>query len=293
MSEGCSARASRTRLIQHDSILGQWELVTRLPDPSLHDYVREFEGYRETRSSQPIRRREVPWPGTVLIINFESPFRLTDPRHGAGPADFGSFVAGLYDSYVVTESVGLSYCMQVNFTPIGARRFFRLPMNEIANRTVNFEDLIGVAARRLSEQLQECPSWDARFALLETFVATRIHQGSVATPQMAWAWQQLQLPGADRRIGELARELGWSPRHLIASFREQVGLAPKTLARIVRFHRVIRWLVGMDTIRWAEIAYRAGYYDQAHFNRDFREFAGTAPGEYLRRYVPGGGVMEQ
>ncbi len=292
MSEGCSPIANRTRLVRHDSSLGEWELVTRQPDSRLLGYVQELQGYAESRASRPIRRREVPWPGTVLIINFGPPFRLTDPRLSTGPADYHSFVAGLYDSYVTTESVGLSCCMQVNFTPLGALRFFRLPMDEIANRTVDFEDLCGVAARQLTVQLQDCASWDVRFALLEDFLTARIHGGRAVTPQVAWAWQQLQQPGSHQRIGELAREVGWSSKHLILSFRQQLGLPPKVLARIARFHRVVSWLARAESVRWAEIAQRAGYYDQAHFNRDFREMAGTPPSEYLRRYLPDGGMIE-
>ena len=64
------------------------------------------------------------------------------------------------------------------------------------------------------------------------------------------------------------------------------------MARIVRFDRVVRWLDGRDEVRWAALAHRAGYFDQAHFNRDFRELAGSTPGEFFRRRVAGGGNME-
>lgn len=284
--------AGYTSRVWHDSPIGQWELVSRVPEIRLRPYVQSIEGYRESRATQTIRRRELPWPGVVLIINFGPPWRLTDPRLSARPAEYDSFLAGVYDSYVITESVGLSCCMQVNFTPLGARLFLQMPMSELANRTVRYEEIAGRGGADLAAELYDAPDWDARFTLLESVLRHRIGTGKGACPKVTWAWQQLQRDGDNRPIASLATELGWSHRHLIAAFREQIGLAPRTLARIVRFHRAIRLLDGVEQVRWVEIAHRAGYYDQAHFNRDFRELAGAAPGEFLRRTVPGSGVLE-
>jgi AraC-like DNA-binding protein len=284
--------SSQTRVLTHSSPLGSWELAVRAPAPALAGYVTVYQGYVETAAEHSIRRREMPWPGVVLIMNFGPPFRLRDPRRATGPVDYRSFVAGLYDSYVLAESTGLSRCVQVNFTPLGAYRFFRLPMDAIANLTFHFEDLFGSAARRMVAQLEETPSWDARFALLDTLIATRITGGHAPLPQVVWAWHRLQDPSGPRAVGAIAAEVGWSRKHLIARFREQIGLPPKTVARILRFHQLVRCLDGLEQVRWAELANRAGYYDQAHLNRDFRELAGSTPGDFLRRRVPDGGVMD-
>ena len=84
-------------------------------------------------------------------------------------------------------------------------------------------------------------------------------------------------------VGALAQEVGWSRRHLVTRFRQQVGLPPKTIARVVRFEGLLRRVAGTGGAAWSRIAAECGYYDQAHMNRDFREFAGTTPTEYLAR----------
>ena len=92
-------------------------------------------------------------------------------------------------------------------------------------------------------------------------------------------------------IGALASEIGWSRKHLIARFREHIGLPPKTAARVLRFGRAVQQIESAERVRWAEIAYECGYYDQAHFNRDFREFTGGTPSEFLARRIPDGGGL--
>lgn len=89
-------------------------------------------------------------------------------------------------------------------------------------------------------------------------------------------------------LGALAGEVGWSRRHLAVRCRQQLGMPPKTVARILRFERVVRLLGHDDGGRLAEIAYDCRFSDQAHLNRDFRKLAGTTPSEYVGSPLPDG-----
>ena len=80
-------------------------------------------------------------------------------------------------------------------------------------------------------------------------------------------------------VGELARELGWSRKRLVARFREHVGLPPKAVAKLLRFERA-RELAG--TMPWAELAFECGYYDQSHLINDFRAVTGRTPETFLQ-----------
>jgi AraC-like DNA-binding protein len=83
-------------------------------------------------------------------------------------------------------------------------------------------------------------------------------------------------------IGALRDRTGWSKSRFTALFREQVGVAPKTLARVLRFRRALE-LVHREEGSLLAIALAAGYYDQAHFNAEFRRLSGFAPTDYLAR----------
>ncbi|MHB1568605.1 MAG: helix-turn-helix domain-containing protein [Solirubrobacteraceae bacterium] len=91
------------------------------------------------------------------------------------------------------------------------------------------------------------------------------------------------------RIGVLAAELGCSRRYLTSRFSAELGIAPKAVARQLRF-AAVRERLTCAPKRLAEIASVAGYYDQAHLNRDFRAPAGITPTEFVARLIPGGVV---
>jgi AraC-like DNA-binding protein len=106
-------------------------------------------------------------------------------------------------------------------------------------------------------------------------------------------------------VGELCEELGCSRRHMVRRFNEQIGVAPKTYARVLRFQRAVNMLGHRDgaswtcerergagrAMSWGEIALECGYFDQAHMNRDFRQFAGASPSELAASLLPDGGGL--
>jgi AraC-like DNA-binding protein len=274
------------RVLRNESELGRWELAEADPAPALRPYLsRPYQGFVEQRPGS-MRRLEVPNGGIVLVVNFGEPFQISGPRDLVGEEHRSSFLAGLTDEYAITEYVGTSQGIQVDLTPPGAHLVLGLPMSELANRVVQLEDVLGPAARRLTEALYEAPGWQARFELLDAALGARLAAARPPSPDVAWAWRRLIDTSGGVEIGALTNELGCSRRHLIARFREHVGLPPKTLARILRFNRVLALLARDDGARLAEIAYACGYYDQSHLNRDFRDLAGITPGEFLARRIP-------
>lgn len=273
---------------RHESELGWWEQVSREPHPLLGAHVLSYCGFAETTSGFTVRQ-EVPWAGVVLIVGFGPPVRIDYLRDKTRSITCTSFVAGLHDEHVLVASSGSQYCMQINLTPLGAYTILGLPMAELANRSVALEDVLGAGAELLVEELRDTRDWDARFDLLDATFVARLAEGRPPAAPVAWAWRRLDETGGRLEIGSLALELGWSRKHLIARFREQIGLPPKTLARVVRFSRAMGLLTSDEPIGLAQIAYRCGYYDQAHLNRDFREFAGATPTDVLSRRLPDGG----
>jgi len=279
------------RFASHDSEFLSWESAFRAPEERLRDcLIGAYQGWSE-KATIAMRRREIPKIMIPVIINLGPPFGVDSTGGGdeAGMERYGSFAAGLHDRYAVVESSGRSQCMQLNLEPLVARRIFGCAMGDLENRVVDLGDILGGGFNDLLAQLHDARDWSDRFALLDSFLGHRLADAPETRPEVAWALRRLQQSGGTVGIGDLAVEIGCSRKRLIALFRDQVGQTPKTVARVIRFNRVVKLLGADSAMGWAELAYDGGYYDQAHFNRDFRDFAGYTPSEYLNRQLPQGG----
>jgi AraC-like DNA-binding protein len=278
------------RVLRHESELGSWELVTGAPAARLRNLVCDYEGYLEGGGAPtPVLRQQVPTPRIPLVVNFGAPWNVADSMDGP-PEAHDSFVAGLGERSSYVAAAGPARCIQVNLTPLGAHMFLGVAMHELANRVVPLEDLLPRSARSLAEQLHDAGEWEQRFDLLDALFVRRFAEATPPSPDVAWAWNILERSNGKAPVAWICDRLGRSRRHLAARFREQIGLPPKTVARILRFDRAVSLLTVTET-RLADVAFESGYYDQAHLNRDFRDFAGTSPAVFARRIVPDGGVL--
>jgi AraC-like DNA-binding protein len=277
--------APGAKVVRHESVLGSWEYAIAKPHASLRPHVREYYGWIE-RMALPVCRREVPTDEVPIIINFGAPFRLFDQDDPSRWTEFGSFTTGAYDSYVLVGSTGPSAGIQVNMSIFGARLFLGRPLRDMKNRVVELEDLFGRAARLLTQELYDAPSWNARFEILDRELAGRMLNTRAPSPAVCCAWSRLVSTGGRASIGGIVRAAGCSQKHLIAQFREEIGLSPKTLARVLRFGRAVQIIKEGGGGRLVEIAQDCGYYDQAHFSRDFRAFAGVTPTELIASQIP-------
>jgi AraC-like DNA-binding protein len=276
------------RVVRHESERDAWEMIHGAPDPRLAGYVSNYCAYDE-RTGSFSRRRELPSDRVVAIVNFGAPIRVLTPYDGWTDQPLG-FLAGMHDTFAVTETTGAQRGVQIDFSPVGAHLLWRTPMHALAGRVVALDALFGRAGLLLHEALACAPGWEARFALLDDFFLERLDDALSPVPSVTRALGRLRASGGTVRVGHLADEIGCSRRHLVQGFREQVGVSPKVLGRILRFQRAVAMAGGGPG--WAEIAVRCGYYDQAHMVRDFQQFAGASPGEFARRRLPdGGGVV--
>lgn len=209
-----------------------------------------------------------------VIINFGERWAIASGGRQAASHD--SFTAGLIDRFTAIECAGRPSCLQIDFTPFGARAFFGRPLHELTSSVIAFADVAGRDGGAFVERLAELPDWRSRLQLADRLVRQRLRGAAPVNRRVSAGWRRLAAQGARLSIRDLAAELDCSREHLTRLFREQTGHSPKAIARIMRYHAVKRIAPGLGC-DWAATAHEAGYADQAHLIREFRQMSGEPP----------------
>lgn len=252
----------------------------------LRPFVYRIGGFEDPGAA--ICHRELPLVGTPLILTFGAPYELSTADDPDRPVVIRpAFVAGLHHRYTTSRVTGPNWSIQIDLSPIGAFRILGFPLDELTDRIEDVTDVLGADARRLISDLEISARWDTRFDLVEAFLLRRLERGRVETPGITWAWRQLAASHGILLISGLSEELAWSRRHFIQTFRRELGLPPKIVARQLRFGRAARQMQRNPGRPLADIAVACGFADQAHLSREFQALAGVTPTELRReRRIP-------
>jgi len=174
------------------SIAGRFEMRRRAPPPALDGIVSDVCGYRETAPGH-FRNIEYASLTVPLVISFAEPFAIGLGKHPGDNDRFASFAAGLFAGPVIIESFGAACCVQINFTPLGARRFFGLPMSELTDSMVVLDDVLGAEGMALRERLGNAPDSAARFRGMSALFRPP------STYAKSWTAQSMWLPSPGHR----------------------------------------------------------------------------------------------
>lgn len=285
---------SHNRPIQHhdhESQIGRWHLVRAAPSPLLRGILVSYTGYRELEP-QTLRRREVPTHFVPLILNFGTRFNISQASNSWRQETHDSFVAGLDETFALVESHGTAHCLQADFTALGAFQILGLPLSHLRGRSLSAHELLGRGCQELVEQLDETPSWEQRFDLMDEFLLKRLANGRAPSTVTTGAWKEIMRTAGRCRIDELARSMQRSREHLARTFRQEVGLSPKEYARVVRFRHAMSWIEKRHGDGWCDIALECGYADQSHLINEFHALGGLTPIELAGRLIVDGGVID-
>jgi AraC-like DNA-binding protein len=228
----------------------------------------------------------LPSPYLTLIITLDDPLDIAahaDLRQA--PGRYTTLLGGLHTSPAEIVHDGRQSGIQVGLNPIGARALLGLPAGELASIDVHADEVLGPVATEMQERVRLAAAWPDRFAIVDEVLLARLVDHDVPPPEVVHAWQALLSTSGSVTVSRIAREVGWSTRHLQAQFVKEVGLTPKAAGRVIRFDTARRRLQnraarGEDS-SLADLAVECGYFDQAHLARDFRDLAGAAPSRWL------------
>jgi AraC-like DNA-binding protein len=208
-----------------------------------------------------------------------------------------AWVSGVRTRPITIPSGSGNRIIVIGFKRGAANPFYSFPMNEITDSVVMADLVFGKAVCDLREQLLSTTSVHQMFHRIELFLMARagdkLHPNSM-TNCIQYAINQIIQRPTILSLQRLSEHIGYSQKHFIDLFRKQVGVTPKQYLKIMRFQKAILQAETAQPINWSQLAQDSGFYDQAHFIHDFKEFSGFTPHEYQQRkntelnYVPVG-----
>jgi AraC-like DNA-binding protein len=191
-------------------------------------------------------------------------------------------VSGLHSGRFVRVLRGEGSVFGIKFRPGGFRPFHGEPIAQLADRTVPLRQVFSKAALELQKAVAAARTDRAKMQIAARFFRERLPPHD---PSIDIASRIVASVVDDRTLVSmtaLAERHGLSARALQRLFKEYVGVGPKWVINRYRLHEAAERLASEPSLKWAEVALELGYFDQAHFIRDFKKLVGRTPASFAR-----------
>ena len=174
---------------------------------------------------------------------------------------------------------GVVDVLSVQFEATGLHALLGISMPALADWPLGAGDVSEWAGiEQLHERMSLCDSTSQRVLQLETFlIALRQRRPAPHDVGLEWCVAKLHAQAGQVRVEQLAAKTGLSQRHFSRLFKQQIGVSPKTYARVVRMQSVIAAKSARPTLSWAALAQDFGFFDQAHLDKEFLDLADATP----------------
>ncbi|MEU8324199.1 helix-turn-helix domain-containing protein [Nonomuraea sp. NPDC048881] len=264
------------------------EYVGRVPAPPLDRFIDDI--YCLTGVPRHRLMNVPPMPSGHLFVNLGDPARLWDSDPSVPPAVFADgWFMGMWTRRFRYEYPARVRLVGVHFKPWGMTPFVGVPAGELRDRWVPADALWQRSLDRIRDRAGDLASAAGVLRVVEEELRARFAgTASRNLDLVRHAGGRLAATYGAVPVGALADAAGVSGNHLAAQFKSHVGVTPKRVARIYRFARMILSVDASRPVDWTALAHTAGYFDQAHFSREFKDFTGHTPTGYLalRRRFP-------
>jgi AraC-like DNA-binding protein len=252
------------------------------PTPPLSKFVDNLWLYKGHEPEQKTGRI-LPTGTLELVVNLrQNELLFYDAECPENCSRFsGAIVSGAHGRGLVPEPADEPCLVGVHFKPGGAFPFLGLPAGDLADTHVDLETLWGSSAHLLRERLCEAGTSAERFQLLQEALLNRLCYGVEQHYAVSAALEIFWKNQAGLTVRDAAKYLGLSQRRFIQVFKTEVGMTPKLFSRIQRFQQTRTFIQQNPSPNWATLAVDLGYFDQSHLIREFVEFSGLTPTDYL------------
>ena len=263
-------------------------MIYRIYKPALplSQFIDHFFYYEGIHFSHTMEKLLPDGSIDLLIDLTETPKKLYHNENASSYTSFKkSWISGMKTNYILIDA-SVSNMLGVHFKPGGLYPFVDFSMVELNDLTIDLDCIWGNEANSLREAVLHEPSIDNRFSILENYFLQKGKNKMENHALVHYSVNQLTSSPQMWTIKNLSDKAGITQKHLITPFRKYVGLSPKMFSRIYKFQKVIHLIEQQKKIDWSMLAYECGYFDQAHFIKEFQAFSGINPVSYLEKRGP-------
>lgn len=181
------------------------------------------------------------------------------------------------------EPTGYVNSFAVRFYPYGFANFVSMPIRKLANKETPLKLLFGKkASQELGQKIKQTTSTKKRIKIVEAFLLNKLKEKTTIDNIVKTTIDTMLLTKGSAPINSILKNDLSKRRQIERKFFEKVGISPKKLSKVIRLQAVLKMLLNKQSENLTKLAYDNEYYDQAHFTKDFKEFTGTTPKEFLQ-----------
>jgi AraC-like DNA-binding protein len=201
------------------------------------------------------------------------------------------FVFGQITHPLDIEPTGETGIFAVRFYPFGFEPFSTITMSLLANKATPLNEIFEEAGRQLEKEVLSATTTEARIDLCEHFFLKLLSEQHTVQRTVALCVDAMLKVNGSLSVKEISSRLDINRRQLERLFSEKIGLSPKQLSKIVRLQSALKLMLNEENTRLTSVAYDTDYYDQAHFNKDFKEFTGLTPKKFFSENLKMSGLF--
>lgn len=254
---------------------------TFTPHPDLESFVSCYWTLEVPAEINPQRQRIIP-DGTI-----EMAFILgEDIRRYINEDEFilqpRSMVLGQTIEPFYIEPTGYVNTFAIRFYPFGFSNFVDIPIENLANKETPLKELFGNrTVKALEKKINLAENVKEKIQTIETFLLGKLNEAKTIDKIVKTTIDFLMLSKGNASINSIIKNDKSKRRQLERKFKKEIGISPKQLGKVIRLQTALKLLLNQEAEKLTNIAYKCEYFDQAHFIRDFREFTGIAPKDFL------------
>jgi AraC-like DNA-binding protein len=184
-------------------------------------------------------------------------------------------------SYYI-EPTGNVDTIAICFYPHGFANFANIPLEKLVDKETPIQEIFDESqANALVQEIFSATTTEHRIEIIETFLLDKLYQESTIESIVKTTVETLLSTKGSVAINAILNDQSSKRRQLERYFKKQIGISPKQLGKVIRLQATLQMMVNQESETLTEIAYENDYFDQNHFIKDFKEFVGITPKEFL------------